>query len=61
MKNSADISILKGQVMEITKLKDQVRTLDTEVKNNTKYLELLQQDDVDTAKNIETQLDVEFS
>jgi len=61
MKNSAEISILKSQVAEITKLKDQVKTLDTQVKNNTTYIQQLQQEDLDTGKNIEKQLSADFS
>lgn len=57
MKNSADISILKEQVKELSQLREKVRTLQTDNENNTKYLNNLQQEDVDTGKVIENQLE----
>ncbi len=57
MKNSTDISILKEQVNDLVKLKEQVRVLEDETKNNSKYLNTLQQDDADVAKSIQSQME----
>lgn len=57
MKNSADISILKDQVKELSQLREKVRTLETDNENNTKYLNNLQQEDADTGKIIKDQLE----
>lgn len=59
MKNSADISVLKTQVKELLQLKETVRSLETDNQNNTKYLNNLQQEDVDVAKNIQDQMEAD--
>ena len=57
MKNSADISVLKDQVKELIQLKEKVRVLEDETKNNTKYLDAVQQEDADVGKSIQNQME----
>jgi biopolymer transport protein ExbD len=57
MKNSADISVLKEQIKDITSLKEKVKTIETDVKYNTTYIEASQKEDTEAAQAIETQLD----
>lgn len=59
MKNSAEISVLNKKVNELVKLNEKIKTLENETKNNTKYIDALQQDDVNVANNIRTQIDTE--
>jgi len=57
MKNSADISVLKEQVKELSQLREKVKVLETNNETNTKYLDTLQQEDVDVAKNIQDEME----
>lgn len=56
MKNAADISILKDQVKELSQIKERVSTLETNVKNNTTFIQDSQTEDINAASAIQSQL-----
>jgi TolA-binding protein len=54
MKNASEISILKDQVKQIEELKQKINVIETNTNNNTKYIDVVQQQYSNEANDIQT-------
>lgn len=57
MKNASEISILKEQVKQIEELKQKLNVVETNTNNNTKYIDVVQQQLSSEATDIQTAME----
>lgn len=57
MKNAGEISILKEQVKQIEELKQKLNVVETNSNNNTKYIDVIQQQYSNEANDIQTAME----